>query len=261
MTPWRNEVRELANQLRCIPLEDVLRLTGAQRDRHDKAKWHTSRGTLSLTGAKFMNWNRGVGGGGAIDLVMHLEPLAFRDALDWLADRFPGVAHRALDRPITAQRARQRKLVLPPADARNLARIRRYLTVQRCIPLHLIAPLIRAGTLYSDSRGNAVFLLLGKDNSPVGAEIRGTTSQPWRSMATGSCKDLGYFLVPLPNKQRPRPIVLCESAIDALSCVALHPHCASLSTTGARANPRWLGPLLHSSSTIYCGFDADLTGD
>ena len=35
------EIREQANRVRSIPLEEVLRLAGAKRDRYDKAKWHT----------------------------------------------------------------------------------------------------------------------------------------------------------------------------------------------------------------------------
>ncbi len=50
-------------------------------------------------------------------------------------------------------------------------------------PPALLDPLIQAGILYPDTRANAVFLLLGKQNLPVGAELRGTTARPgvaWR---------------------------------------------------------------------------------
>ena len=56
-------------------------------------------------------------------------------------------------------------------------------------------------------------------------------------------------------------MVLCESAIDAISCLALHTECRCLSTAGARPDPRWLRTLLDQGSRIYCGFDADPTGD
>jgi hypothetical protein len=56
-------------------------------------------------------------------------------------------------------------------------------------------------------------------------------------------------------------IVLCESAIDAISCHALHPDYRCLSTSGARPDPAWLGALLAQGHPIYCGFDADPTGD
>jgi hypothetical protein len=46
------------DQLRAVPLETVLTLRGARRDRHDRAKWDTERGPLSITGAKFFNWHQ-----------------------------------------------------------------------------------------------------------------------------------------------------------------------------------------------------------
>jgi hypothetical protein len=76
MTFWQR--KERAQHLRAIPLETVLAVCGAQPDRYDKRKWHTSTGVLSVTGAKFMNWNSNVGGGGALDLVMHLNHLDFK---------------------------------------------------------------------------------------------------------------------------------------------------------------------------------------
>jgi len=184
------ERRELAQRLRAIPLEHVLRLSGAQPDRHDRHKWHTPVGMLSVTGAKFMNWNRAAGGGGAIDLVIHLHHLDFSRAL---------------------------------------------------------------------------FLMRGKQNLPVGAELRGTTQCHWRGLSPGSQKDLGCFAIPAEADSDAWPadrrIILCESAIDAISCFALHPQSRCLSTAGARPNPHWLGPLLNQGCEIWCGFDADATGD
>ena len=53
------------------------------------------------------------------------------------------------------------------------------------LPSGVVEPLIAEGSIYADRRANAVFLLLGKGEEPVGAEIRGT-STPWRGMAPGS---------------------------------------------------------------------------
>jgi len=77
-------------------------------------------------------------------------------------------------------------------------------------------------------------------------------------MAPGSCKDLGYFSFPSPHA---KTIVLCESAIDAVSCAALYPQHLCISTAGARPNPRWLPPLIRRAHQVYCGFDSDRTGD
>jgi len=252
MTFWQR--KELAQHLRAIPLETVLSLCGAQKDHDDKRKWYTSAGALSVTGAKFMNWHNSVGGGGAIDLVMHLNHLDFKAAVDWLANHFPGVLP-----PPPVPPTPPSPLRLPPPDLSKLGRVKEYLAQQRGITPTLLDPLIHSGTLYADTRANAVFLLLGKENLPVGAELRGTTTQRvWRGLAPGSQKDLGCFSIPatpLPS------IILCESAIDAISCFALHPHHRCLSTAGARPNPRWLQPLLNQGHPVYCGFDADPTGD
>jgi hypothetical protein len=93
--------------------------------------------------------------------------------------------------------------------------------------------------------------------SSVGAELRGT-GQPWRGMAPGSRKDRGFFSVGPASAQA---ILLCESAIDALSCHALHPAYRCLSTSGARPDPAWLPPLIAQGLPIYCGFDTDPTGE
>jgi Protein of unknown function (DUF3991)/Toprim-like len=247
------QLRDLAEHLRTTPLEAVLRLSGAQPDRSDPHKWHTSGGVLSVTGAKFMNWTCAQGGGGAIDLVMHLHRLGFVQAVQWLAQSFPaGSCSAGLPTPLRTP------LSLPKPDPSKLWPVRQYLIQERRLPAALIESLIDAGVLYADARANAVFLLLGKEKQPVGAELRGTTARPWRGLAPGSRKDLGYFAVPAA----PRPaIVLVESAIDAMSCFALHPGHRCLSTAGARPNPGWLADLVSQRGPVYCGFDADATGE
>jgi hypothetical protein len=246
------QLRHRADCLRAVPLEAVLRCWGATRDRADKAKWHTERGVISVTGAKFMNWNRSVGGGGAIDLAMHLGDLHFPEALQWLSKNFP-TCDAADPAPLSP-----RPLRLPPGDPTKLPEIRRYLYDHRRLPVAVVEPLIAGGSIYADARSNAVFLLLGKEKEPIGAEIRGTSCTPWRGMAPGSRKDLGYFSIPVVE---PTAIILCESAIDAVSCLALHDRAVCISTAGARPNPLWLGSLVQTGKPVCCGFDADPVGD
>ena len=59
-----DDLRRRAAVVREIALETVLILRGAVRDRHDKSKWHTEQGPLSVSGPQFMNWQRERGGGG-----------------------------------------------------------------------------------------------------------------------------------------------------------------------------------------------------
>ncbi len=262
-----DELRRRADAVRTVPLEAVLLARGAVRDRRDRHKWHTEQGPLSVTGPKFTNWRRGQGGGGAIDLVMHLAGVDFRTALVWLEQ------YLAISPPASGQSATPasgiepspplRKdpgaLRLPIPEDRLLDRVRQYLTRRRGLAVALIEPLIQSGKLYADSRGNAVFLLVaGKAQRPVGAELRGTGPRTWRGMAPGSRKDLGYFWI---GVQSSREIVLCESAIDAISCYQIKPPCICISTSGVRADPPWLDGLLARDYKIYCGFDADGPGD
>lgn len=244
--------RQWVDGLRRIPLSALLLAAGAQADRNDKAKWHTARGVLSVNGVKFMNWSLGQGGGGAIDLAMHLTSLDFNSAVLWLARSCPCPAAP------TPPPAPKLRFVIPPPDADQLDHVLRYLREQRRLPNRILAPLVGSGLLYADARANAVFLLRGKEQRAVGAELRGTRGGSWRGLAPGSRKDLGYFRVGPPDAP---VVVLCESAIDAISCAALFPGRLCLSVAGARPNPAWLASLLAQGRRLYCGFDADPTGD
>lgn len=250
----RQDMREMATRVRNLPLPSVLQALGAQADRDDKARWNTVQGVISVTGMKFMNWTRGSGGGGAIDLVIHLLGVDFKQAMAWLCSRFPDGTRM----PPPCQSARA-QLILPPADAARLGAVKHYLSAQRRIPMALIEHLVRGKDLYGDHRANAVFLLRGKAEAAVGAELRGTGPVAWRGMAPGSRKDLGYFSVRTPG--RGRGVILCESAIDALSCFIIHPSKWCISTAGARPDPAWLGNLLAQGDEVSCGFDADPAGD
>ena len=249
------EIGRKASIVRGIELEAVLQRTGCGRDALDKAKWHTSEGVISVTGRKFMNWSQGTGGGGAIDLLMHLRGCDFKAAVLWLSHNFPDCALPACES--TAPTAKQ-ALTLPKRDDSKVRQIKDYLREERCIPAALIDSLIRSRKLYADNRANAVFLLLGKEKRIVGAELRGTSHSRWHGLAPGSRKDLGCFYVKTPGAVQ---AVLCESAIDAVSYFALQPSCMALSTAGANPSPGWLSALIEKGFEIYCGFDSDDTGE
>jgi hypothetical protein len=242
------------DRLRRTSLEAVLQRLGAIRDQYDRRKWHAQKGVISVTGSKFFNWNCWRGGAGAIDLLMHLLDCNFKDAVNWLSNG-PAMAVGPSSTKTTCPAPR----FMPPVrDDSKLPRVVGYLLLCRRLSRQLIESLIESGNLYADSKANAVFLLLGKEKSAVGAELRGITSVRWRGMAAGSRKDLGYFSVSCTNPSR---IVLTESAIDAISYLALHPDSLAISTAGANPNPAWLRSLIHQGCPVFCGFDSDQTGN
>ena len=217
-----------------------------------------------------MNWHTGQGGGGAIDLVMHLAGLDFRRTVAWLEERLAadplargGPVVHASDTNASLPEGRD-GLRLPVRDDRLLGCVRRYLTRRRCLAASLIDSLVESGKLYADRRGNAVFVLVAGKRvpacrwRPVGAELRGTGPRVWRGMAPGTRKDLGYFWVGVSGS---REIVLCESAIDAISCFQMYPQRICISTSGVRADAPWLSGLLARAYELHCGFDADGPGD
>lgn len=265
-----DDFRRRADAVRCLPLEAVLSQRGARRDRRDRAQWRTERGPLTVTGAKFFNWQHQQGGGGAIDLVMHLGGLDYPAAVLWLEQHL-GYSHTAAPSanwnvvcsPATSTgdcaTTQSRPLRLPVANRRNLQRVRCYLSEQRRLAPRILEPLFDTEKIYADQRGNAVFLMVaGKANHPIGAELRGTGRRVWRGLAPGTRKDAGYFWIGEAGSPH---IILCESAIDAISCFQLRGACICISTAGIRPQPAWLQPLLDRDYDIYCGFDDDSAGN
>lgn len=271
-----DDFRRRADAVRSIPLEVVLTRWGSQPDQRDRSGWRTARGPLSVTGSKFFNWQQETGGGGAIDLLMHLSGWDVAAAVQWLEQHLgcgPASASSTTNsnsgngsRPAGGNaKARQRgALRLPAANLANLQRVRRYLTQERGLAANILQPLIDAGKVSADQRGNAVFLMVaGKVQRPIGAELRGTGQRVWRGLAPGTRKDAGYFWIGGLASEK---IVICESAIDAISCFQLHSAqpdaaCTCISSAGVRPDPPWLRPLLVHGYQIYCGFDDDEPGN
>ena len=269
----RDDFRRQADLVRAIPLEVVLTSWDAVRDRRDKSQWRTPCGPLTVTGTKFFNWHACHGGGGAIDLVMHLGDMDAGAAIQWLqrhlgsaattASPTTGISANAHAQPssscVPAADAVGRPLRLPIPDPARLERVRQYLVEQRCLAADILDRLIDAGKIYADGRGNAVFLMVaGKANRPVGAELRGTGPRTWRGLAPGTRRDAGYFWIGVGGV---RKIVLCESAIDAISCHQLDSESICISTAGIRPDAPWLDPLIARGYDIHCGFDADEPGE
>lgn len=263
-----NEIKSRADIARTVELEELLKRSGCDRYRFDKNKWHTPQGAISIKGDKFFNWNAGFGGGGAISLVMHLTGYDFKSSVDWIFRHFclSDISING-NRNLTFNKrnhhhdhVKSKTLRLPPRDDNKLPQIRRYLMHRRCLPQAVVDYLIAGNILYADDKTNAVFLLLGKGRRVVGAEIRGTNDhfRKWYAVAAGTKKRSGCFYI---RDKGAKKVVLCESAIDAISYFVLHRKCLAISTSGANSNPYWLTHFINQGIEIFCAFDSDETGD
>jgi hypothetical protein len=250
---WINKCQNF----RAIPLETVLLHDGAKQDIHDKKKWHTIQGAISITGTKFFNWKYNFGGGGAIDLVMHLKECDFSAAIAYLCIFTPNQPQWNHCPPVR-DFPTCKKLLLPAKNNTQLTRVASYLIKHRKLPEHLIYQTIESGIIYADPKANVVFLMRGKGNAVVGAELRGTTHKKWRGIASGSDTQKGAFYVGSPSF---KVLCICESAIDALSYFTLFPHTLVVSTAGANHRIAWINNFIQKGYRVICAFDNDDTGN
>ena len=256
-----------ANHVRDVPLAKLAVQLGYRPDPRNPARWKRPGSVLSITGDKFFDHHRDHGGGGAIDLVMHVRGCRFQAAVEFLE------RHAGLPRPApvpTSPNApdRRNRLRLPAPAERLWDPVRDFLTTARGLDPALLERCRQDGILYADSRRNAVFVCRDRHQHPVGAELVGTRPAPdgrsFKGMAPGSRKARGGFWLPA-NPDDLDVLLLVESAVDALSALrllapSLPPDTLLASTAGiATTLPRWLQAF--RAPRILCAYDADPAGD
>jgi Plasmid recombination enzyme/Protein of unknown function (DUF3991)/Toprim-like len=228
-TKWQKKYEDLANTVRDFPLEQVAYELGLDPDPKDKHKWLNADHIINITGSKFYDWQVLKGGGGAIDLVMHVNHYDFKQAVTWLNDRLGSSAM------LEATGYYAREVVLkqpvpqftpPVVDADKWQQVSSYLKSERKLPSSLIDALHQQGLIYADDKQNAVFLRRSLDGQTItGASLRGTigTDNKFKGLARGSKRSDGWFYFQRGGQSND-PIqraVLVESAIDAMSIAVL----------------------------------------
>ena len=238
---------EKISKLREIRLETVLEAAGAGRDPKDRNNWRTEVGRITLTGQKFFNHDSRKGGGGAIDLAMHLRNCNFREAVAFL-ENLPETSQTMTDE-------REIKSVVPAPAPENWQAVRRYLVEVRCLDMKIVDDLHSTGVVYADKYRNAVFL----SETGKGAELRGTGTRSFH----GYRGEKGPFVLP----GDPEFVAFCESAIDAVSFKLLqHPKYdpTVYSFAGGAKNLIQrcaLGLVERGCRNIFAAFDDDKAGE
>jgi len=283
----QRDYKTVVAQVRQLDVADTMRQLGGAQDRHDKAKWRIDGEHISINGEKFYNHDRQQGGGGPIDLVMHVTGYDFKGAVTYLSREAgaelaiaAATQHGARERMAQAQEivARNESLPFrqPEADERQWPQVRAYLTEQRAIPRGLVDELHAEGKVYAathtDRAGhehvNAIFLTHDVEGRAVGASLRGTLpGSTFKGLSRDSDKEAGYFSHTTGEGQpgQNRVLVVAESPIDGLSAATLlYPDYRTTvaATDGAGPLPaRAIEAALAQGWVVSCAFDNDQAGD
>jgi hypothetical protein len=262
------EQKKVADQLRALPIDTVLRrVYGAELEQGSHAR-HASRKYLLPDGRK-IGVSPGKAGAdvwieqgsegkrGAINLVMHLDGLVYKDAVRLLAEHFDSSAVAAEHAGELVKRAAadiheiaKGPVAAPAPDPTKWPRVRKWLHEVRGMPRKLIDKLHDMGLLYADSRANATF-----KREAGGAFQRGTGSQKFhRSIGGPEC---GPFIVPGNGKK----VVLVEAPLDAIGVVAAHPGVVAIASGGDQLPPAKLGPWIPEGAEVLAGHDDDKRGN
>jgi Toprim-like/Protein of unknown function (DUF3991) len=226
------KISELADQVRDIPLRDVLERYGFEPRREGttlraKSPLHN----IVVTGGRWFDNKANIGGGGAIDLVMHLGGVDFMAACRSLVDQFRplGAGQSDLSFPSSSQRqpVSGRKpfgelLALYAArDDSNWPIARAYLVEQRKISAGLVDRLRASGLIYANSHlpnPSLVFLHRDEHGDVCGATLRDTRHQSAFRPCLGNKLSAWFVVGDLAKAKR---VAAVESPIDALSYFTL----------------------------------------
>jgi Toprim-like/Protein of unknown function (DUF3991) len=226
------KITELADQVRNIPLREVLERYGFEaKPEGTTLRAKTERHNIVVTGSRWFDNKANVGGGGAIDLVIHIAGVDFSFACRSLADEFRPLTARKtnLSFPSSSgwQTAPEKKsfeeliALYAVRDDSNWPVARAYLSETRKIDPAIVDELHAVGSIYAnDHRPNPSLVFLHRDphGKVRGATLRDTRHQSAFRPCLGS-KLTAWFTV--GNLAKVERIVAVESPIDALSYYSL----------------------------------------
>jgi len=277
----REDYHALAAQVRAIDLPTVIERLGGVADRYDTHKWRLDGEHISVNDERFFNHDRQQGGGGAIDLVMHAAGYDYREAVAYLRDThgadaaisaatWHGARHAQDEARQIVEHAERPTFRAPTSDEERWSQVRNYLVEQRQLPAALVDELHNRGTIYADSRSNAVFIRQDADGQAVGASLRGTApGSEFKGLATGTRRDEGHFAFTVGKAEMHAApqVYITESPTDAISRAALVMRAGEggeyifASTDGHGSLPtRQIEDGDARHALIHCSFDNDAGG-
>jgi len=219
--------------------------------------------SLAVKGDR-LSWywhSKGIGGFGALDYLMKVDGLPFRQAVETVSD-IPAAT------PISRERQPDKRLILPEKAGFLQARLYVYLCQKRGIDSDIVSALLDEGRIYEDRRGNVVFVGADEQGKARFASLRGTYGdRRFRTDCAGSDKRHGFHMT---YSQSTR-LYLFESPIDAMSHASLEnaitgdreawrrDNRLSLAGTSDTALPKYLETHQHMKELVLC-LDNDQPG-
>lgn len=241
LTKENLSLRQQVQQLRDLPLEDVAWQLGLNPDWKNFNRWQGRNHIIDINKSKFYDFhpNQVYGGGGSIDLVMHVNECDFTTALAWLNQHYGSSCmerasvHWAKQQASAIAVTNTKAEFTPPVeDEAQWLAVQHYLTQKRQLPVNLVQALHERGLVYADERQNAVFVMRSLNQEVNGAFLRGTRGEDNTFMGyeKGTCRSDGWFWFRMggnkPTDEVER-VVLCKSPIEAMSFAVMEPHIAT----------------------------------
>lgn len=216
-------------QYREINLKELLERAGYELTQHDH---HGQFKVVGLGGliiqpetGLFNHFSAGVGGKGAIDLIMHLEKCDFKEAIRYI-DRCMGENYIPNTYTYRDRKKEPKKpFVLPPKNSNN-DKVINYLVSKRKLAPDLVQELIEADLLYeSEKYHNCVFVCRNFSGKATGAVLRGTYNptkgEPFKGLAANTNGLYGVTISTSADCES-KKLYIFEAPIDGLSYIQLH---------------------------------------
>jgi hypothetical protein len=244
-------VEQVRNTDMLVFLENRYGFTFAHHGGAYRCRQHPSL-AVKNDGLSWYWHSKGIGGHGAIDYLMKIEAMPFRQAVESVMH-----IHAA---PIRAERQQDKRLILPEKAGIPL-RLYDYLCNRRGIDAEIVNALLDDGNIYEDKRSNVVFVGFDEQSAARFASLRGTYGdQQFRMDCAGSDKRYGFHMTYAQSER----LYIFESPIDAMSHASFadewrRDNRLSLAGTSDTALPKYLESHPQTTEIVLC-LDNDQPG-
>lgn len=195
------------------------------------------------------------GGGNPINCLTDVIGIDFKSAVEQLSGGRL-VYERKQENASFSEKKKELEL---PEKNPDMKKVFAYLCKTRMLKPENVTELAKAGLLYQDTKGNAVFLHKDEDGKIIGAEIQGTnTFQRFKGVASGTSESVFALKIGEPKK-----CYVFESAIDLLSFKQLAKPDKiqnSVLVSMAGLKPNTLKKFTESGMKMYACVDNDEAG-